>query len=116
MRLQLENLDLMQYQVSVVEIDTYFDPDDPAEGHMIIRVQGTVGDVVKRIQLIDAAIPHIRNRQSNLLIHSEGMGEIAAALVKPQQQSIPQSGNFILVWESDRPYFTGTNTGAKYVP
>lgn len=114
MRLQLENLDLMQYEDLFLEIDTLYDPHDPSQGHMIIRVEGNVGTTMERIKLIDAAIPHIRDRASNLLIHSEGMGEGAIALVRPKQQSIPQTGDFILVWESNKPYFVGTSTGAKY--
>ena len=114
LKLQLEDLDLMQYQVSTLEIDTLFDPHDPSQGHMIIRVEGNVGTATKRIRLLHAAIPHARVRQSNLLIHEDGMGEAASAQVKPRQQSIPQDGDFILVWESSKPYFLGTSTGARY--
>lgn len=104
----------MQYKIRTFEIDTFFDPQNPMQGHMIIRVEGTIGSVIKRISLLHAAIPHVRDSESNLLVHSEGMGEVASAMVKPRQQSIPQSGDFILVWESNQPYFVGVSTGTRY--
>lgn len=111
MRLQLENFDL---EVSRIEIDTFSDPGNPLEGHMIIRVEGAIGTTSERLRLIEGVVPHARQQKSNLFLADDDIPENCTVVVKPKMQSIPANHRFVLVWETETPYFVGVQSGEKY--
>lgn len=86
---------------------------------MIIRVEGTItGNYFKRrVELLDAVVPSVGNGHAPLVIHLDPMEEDAIAEVVPRLQSIPMhkpASDFVLVWESETPYFVGLLTGTHY--
>ncbi len=87
---------------------------------MIIRIEGrieAVNYVAHRLALVDAVVPSASEKLTRLYMRMENMDEDAETLVSPRQQVIPMhkpSSEFVLVWESPTPYFTGLVTGDKY--
>ena len=114
MKLIVGSFDLMAFQIDLCSIDSIVDPIDQDRGSMTIRVEGEIGDTKRRLDLIDGVVLHATQRSDNFIVCAGEMPECAVASVVPRLQSIPRSDRFVLIWESDRPYFVGTDTGRKY--
>ena len=112
--IQFNTFDLTQYDLSLCEIKAHVDPHYPDEGSATVRVVGRVGSTVDRIRLLVGVVPHAQRKRGELLIQHDDMDEPVQATVRAQQQSIPLYEEFVLVWESNTPYFVGTRSGEKY--
>jgi hypothetical protein len=112
--LQINSFVLSQFELHLCAVDTHINARNHDEGSMMIRVEGEIGDIRQRLNLIDGVVPHARQTNSNLTIRTDKMPENALASVVPLWQSIPTNHVFVLVWESDTPYFIGISTGRKY--
>lgn len=118
-KLETGSLDLVGYELSLFEITTHTDPRWPDEGTMTIRAEGWINSdyIPNRLALLNAVLLPPWQNDSDLYIRTEGMDEDAVAAVVPKQQTIPMhnpSSEFILVWESNLPYFVGVLTGGRY--
>ena len=107
----IESFNLVEYEWSLFQIDTYADPSYPDEGSMIIRLEGLLGN---RLNLINGVIPHANQPNQNIMIRTDDMTENGTTTAKLKMESIPTNHKFVLVWESKTPYFIGAESGEKY--